>query len=64
MKLLVKELEQAKASQGAAVSEAERAEGSQRQLETRLKHKDWELQDLAAIKDAKCVALGTIHSYA
>ena len=53
VKLLVKELEQVKATQGTAVSETQKAEGSQRELETKLKHKDWEMQDLAAIKDAK-----------
>ena len=53
MKILTKELEMSKASQSDCTTERDKAEGQQRHLEKELKSKEWQLQDITAMKNAK-----------
>ena len=52
-KLLAKELEMLKEAKLNSERECEQAEGNQQQLQKLLKQKDWQLQDVTALKDAK-----------
>lgn len=54
-KLLGKELDLVKAAQQKNSEEFEQVENNHRVLEKKLKEKDWELQDMRAMKDAKYV---------
>lgn len=51
-KLLSKELDLVRSAQAKTSHEFESVENSQRALEKKLKEKDWELQDMKAMKDA------------
>ena len=53
MKVLQKELEQAKVIQQKTSEECEQTTEQQREVEKQLKHAQWEVQDVKAMKDAK-----------
>ena len=53
VKLLTKELELVRGSQQSTAVEFEQVEGAQRQLEKQLKQKQWQLDDVKAMADAK-----------
>ena len=53
MKVLQKELEQAKVIQQKTSEECEQTTEQQREAEKQLKHAQWEVQDVKAMKDAK-----------
>lgn len=52
-KLLAKELDLVKTAQQKNSEEFEQVENNHRSLEKKLKEKDWELQDMKAMKDAR-----------
>ena len=52
-KLLSKELDLVRTAQEQNSEEFEQVENNHRALEKKLKEKDWELQDMKAMKDAK-----------
>ncbi len=57
-KLLSKELELLRDSQQSATAQRDETESSYRSLEKALKTKEWELQDVTAIKDARYYGRG------
>jgi hypothetical protein len=59
VKLLQKELDQAKELHHSAIVDSEETEKTHRQLLNELKHKEWEIQDITAMKKAKWVSLVT-----
>ena len=53
VKVLQKELEQMKVLQQKSSDECEQTTEQQKEVEKQLKHVQWELQDVTAMKDAK-----------
>lgn len=53
VRLLEKELELARAARETSGEEVKQVEDAQRDLEKRLKRKEWELEETKALKDAR-----------
>ena len=56
---MTKELELVKATQESASTECNDAQNHQRELEKAVKQKEWEVEDLRAMKEAKLVSSHT-----
>jgi len=57
VRLLEKELELARAARETSGEEVKQVEGAQRDLEKRLKRKEWDLEETKALKDARSLSL-------